>query len=80
MKFFQWAIFCMWPQHNETFLYLVGLKYQYFLQLQVQLTSGSLQVSKFWSRERRLFAWQVKPQTFYVGTVYIAHREIKDLL
>ena len=47
--------------------------------LQVQITSGALRVSKFWSRERRLFAWQIKPHNFYLGTVYIVHREVKDL-
>ena len=50
-----------------------------FLHLQVQITSGSLRVSKFLSRESRLFAWQIKPQFFFLGTVYIAHREVKDL-
>ena len=70
----------IWPQHYDIFLYLVEMpKIPNFLHLQLQITSGALRVSKFWSRERRLFAWQIKPHNFYLGTVYIAHREVKDL-
>ena len=80
MKLFRWANICIWPQHYDIFLYLVEMpKIPNFLHLQVQITSGALRVSKFWSRERRLFAWQIKPHNLYLGTVYIAHREVKDL-
>ena len=80
MKLFRWANIFIWPQHYDIFLYLVEMpKIPNFLHLQVQMTSGALCVSKFWSRERRLFAWQIKPHNFYLGTVYIAHREVKDL-
>ena len=72
--------FFIWPQHYDIFLYLVEMpKIPNFLHLQVQISSGALRVSKFWSRERRLFAWQIKPHNFYLETVYIAHREVKDL-
>ena len=65
---------------STLFLYLVEMpKIPNFLHLQVQISSGALRVSKFWSRERRLFTWQIKPHNFYLGTVYIAHREVKDL-
>ena len=78
MKLFRWANIFIWPQHYDIFLYLVEMpKIQNFVHLQVQMTSSGalrLRVSKFWSRERRLFAWQIKPQNFYLGTVYIAHR------
>ena len=35
----------------------------------MQITSGASCVSKFWSRERRIFAWQVKPQNVFLGSV-----------
>ena len=80
MNLFRWANICIRPQHYDIFLYLVEMpKIPNLLHLQVQMTSEALRVSKFWSRERRLFAWQTKPHNFYLGTVYIAHREVKDL-
>ena len=80
MKLFRWANIFIWPQHYDIFLYLVEMpKIPNFLHLREQITSGALHVPKFWSRERRLFAWQIKPHNFYLGTVYIAHREVKDL-
>ena len=80
MKLFGQANIFIWPQHYDIFLYLVEMpKIPNFLHLQVQISSGALRVSKFWSRERRLFAWQIKPHNFYLGTVYITHREGKRL-
>ncbi len=77
---FGFFFFFLWPRQYDIFLYLAEMpKYHNFLHLQVQLTSGAFHVSKFWSNERRLFAWQVKPQKLYLGTVYIARREVKDL-
>ena len=65
MKLFRGANIFIWPQHYDIFLYLVEMpKIPNFLHLQVQITSGVLHVSKFWSRERRLFAWQIKTTQF----------------
>ena len=75
MKLFRWAIFFIWPQHCDLSLYLDrnAQKYQNFLHLQVQLTSGALRVSIVLVKgEKRLFAWQFKPQKLFLGTDYIA--------
>ena len=69
MKLFRWAFFfIIWPQHYDIFLHLVEMpKIPNILHLQVQITSGALRVSKFWSKERRLFAWQIKPKILYLA-------------
>ena len=76
MKLFWWANIFIWPRHYDIFLYLVEMpKIPNFLHLQVQITSGALCVSK----GKETLAWHIKPHNFYLGTVYIAHREVKDL-
>ena len=53
------------PQHYDIFLYHVEMPKipNFYIYVQVQITSGALHVSMFWSRERRLFAWQIKTKS-----------------
>ena len=70
MKLIRWANIFIWPRHYDIFFNLVEMpKIPNFLHLQVQLTSGALRVSKFWSRERRLFAWKIKPHILFLSTL-----------